>query len=328
MENQENQDKIKTDDGVNSVIDIRGIQFDISSVLKDVTNSIKNNLKTSFDDVFKNYELYKSTHDALLQIPFIKDLYNKNSELSLQVEMLKQEHYEHEEEPTITLNIHETLSDEKKNNHTEEDDVNKPILTDFLKTNKVNQKQQSETNFEFEIIDNEEEEDEDNEEESQDDEEESQDDEEEESQDDEEESQDDEEEEAEEEEAEEEEAEEEETEEEETEEEETEEEEAEEEEAEEEAEEEEAEEEKAEEEKAEEEEAEEEKAEEEEAEEEEAEEEKAEEEEEEVYEIVIKNVTYYTTDEKNGDIYSCVNEDVGEIVGKFKNGKPSFIKRK
>ena len=111
MENQENQDKIKTDDGVNSVIDIRGIQFDISSVLKDVTNSIKNNLKTSFDDVFKNYELYKSTHDALLQIPFIKDLYNKNSELSLQVEMLKQEHYEHEEEPTITLNIHETLSD-------------------------------------------------------------------------------------------------------------------------------------------------------------------------------------------------------------------------
>ena len=333
MENQENQDKIKTDDGVNSVIDIRGIQFDISSVLKDVTNSIKNNLKTSFDDVFKNYELYKSTHDALLQIPFIKDLYNKNSELSLQVEMLKQEHYEHEEEPTITLNIHETLSDEKKNNHTEEDDVNKPILTDFLKTNKVNQKQQSETNFEFEIIDNEEEEDEDNEEESQDDEEESQDDEEE-SQDDEEESQDDEEEEAEEEETEEEETEEEEAEEEEAEEEEAEEEETEEEEAEEEeAEEEEAEEEKAEEEEAEEEEAEEEKAEEEKAEEEKAEEEKAEEEEaeeeeEEVYEIVIKNVTYYTTDEKNGDIYSCVNDDVGEVVGKFKNGKPSFTKRK
>ena len=326
MENQENQDKIKTDDGVNSVIDIRGIQFDISSVLKDVTNSIKNNLKTSFDDVFKNYELYKSTHDALLQIPFIKDLYNKNSELSLQVEMLKQEHYEHEEEPTITLNIHETLSDEKKNNHTEEDDVNKPILTDFLKTNKVNQKQQSETNFEFEIIDNEEEEDEDNEEESQDDEEESQ--------DDEEESQDDEEEEAEEEETEEEETEDEEAEEEEAEEEEAEEEETEEEEAEEEeAEEEEAEEEKAEEEEAEEEEAEEEKAEEEKAEEEKAEEEKAEEEEaeeeeEEVYEIVIKNVTYYTTDEKNGDIYSCVNDDVGEVVGKFKNGKPSFTKRK
>ena len=319
MENQENQDKIKTDDGVNSVIDIRGIQFDISSVLKDVTNSIKNNLKTSFDDVFKNYELYKSTHDALLQIPFIKDLYNKNSELSLQVEMLKQEHYEHEEEPTITLNIHETLSDEKKNNHTEEDDVNKPILTDFLKTNKVNQKQQSETNFEFEIIDNEEEEDEDNEEESQDDEEESQDDEEEEA----------EEEETEEEETEEEEAEEEEAEEEEAEEEETEEEEAEEEEAEEEeAEEEKAEEEEAEEEEAEEEKAEEEKAEEEKAEEEKAEEEEAEEEEEEVYEIVIKNVTYYTTDEKNGDIYSCVNDDVGEVVGKFKNGKPSFTKRK
>ena len=49
------QEELKTDNNnhVDSVIDIRGIQFDISSVLKDVTNSIKNNLKTSFDDAFK-----------------------------------------------------------------------------------------------------------------------------------------------------------------------------------------------------------------------------------------------------------------------------------
>ena len=53
-----------------------------------------------------------------------------------------------------------------------------------------------------------------------------------------------------------------------------------------------------------------------------------EEDEEEVFEIVIKNVSYYTTNEENGDIYSCINDDVGEIVGKFKNGKPSFFKRK
>ena len=110
MENQSNketgtQEDIKNDDGINSVIDIRGIKFDISSVLKDVTKSIQNNLKISFDDMFKDYELYKSTHDALLQIPFVKDLYNKNSELSLQVKMLKKEE-EEEHEPTITLNIH------------------------------------------------------------------------------------------------------------------------------------------------------------------------------------------------------------------------------
>ena len=57
-------------------------------------------------------------------------------------------------------------------------------------------------------------------------------------------------------------------------------------------------------------------------------EEEAEEAEEEVYEIVIKNVTYFTTNEDNGDIYSCVDGDVGEIVGKFKNKKPVFTRRK
>jgi hypothetical protein len=50
--------------------------------------------------------------------------------------------------------------------------------------------------------------------------------------------------------------------------------------------------------------------------------------EEEVYEITIKNVTYFTTNENDGDIYSYVDGDVGEIVGKFKNKKPVFTRRK
>ena len=90
--------------------------------------------------------------------------------------------------------------------------------------------------------------------------------------------------------------------------------------------------------------AEEEAAEEEEAEEEEAveEEEAAEEEEEateeedvaeeeaeiEVSEVKIKGKTYFTTDTQNGIIYACVNDDVGDEVGVFKNGVAVFNKGK
>ena len=45
-------------------------------------------------------------------------------------------------------------------------------------------------------------------------------------------------------------------------------------------------------------------------------------------EIVIKNVTYFTTNENDGDICSCVGGDVGEVVGKFKNKKPVFARSK
>ena len=55
---------------------------------------------------------------------------------------MKQDHHDDEDEPTITLNIHETLPDEKENNHDNGgEDINKPILTEFLKTTKVNKKQ-------------------------------------------------------------------------------------------------------------------------------------------------------------------------------------------
>ena len=158
MEKTENHEEKTNSHNISGIIDIRGINFDITSVLKDVTKSIKTNLKESFDDVFKDYELYKSTHDALLQIPFIKDLYNKNLELSLQVKMLKQEEEheqqeeeeEEEHEPTITLNIHESSL-------TSGNPVSPP-LTDFLKTNKINKKQTDDS--ESEIISEEEEEEE------------------------------------------------------------------------------------------------------------------------------------------------------------------------
>ena len=47
--------------------------------------------------------------------------------------------------------------------------------------------------------------------------------------------------------------------------------------------------------------------------------------EEEVYEVKIKNKTYYTTNEKNGTIY-CVDKDgeIGDEVGQYVNGKPNF----
>ena len=63
---------------------------------------------------------------------------------------------------------------------------------------------------------------------------------------------------------------------------------------------------------------------------EEAEEEEAEEEEAEieVSEVKIKGKTYFTTDPQNGIIYACVDEDVGDEVGIFKNGVAVFNKGK
>jgi len=70
--------------------------------------------------------------------------------------------------------------------------------------------------------------------------------------------------------------------------------------------------------------------EEEEAAQEEEEEEAAEEEEAEieVSEVKIKGKTYFTTDAQNGIIYACVDDDVGDEVGVFKNGVAVFNKGK
>jgi len=47
----------------------------------------------------------------------------------------------------------------------------------------------------------------------------------------------------------------------------------------------------------------------------------------EVYEVTISGKSYYVTDEKNGKIYAIdKDEDVGDEIGEFKNGKPSFYK--
>lgn len=79
---------------------------------------------------------------------------------------------------------------------------------------------------------------------------------------------------------------------------------------------------------AEEEEAEEEEVEEEEEEEAAAEPEPEEEAEIEVSEVKIKGKTYFTTDPQNGIIYACVDDDVGDEVGVFKNGVAVFNKGK
>ena len=48
----------------------------------------------------------------------------------------------------------------------------------------------------------------------------------------------------------------------------------------------------------------------------------------EVSEVKIKGKTYFTTDAVNGIIYACVDEDVGDEVGVFKNGVAVFNKGK
>jgi len=69
-------------------------------------------------------------------------------------------------------------------------------------------------------------------------------------------------------------------------------------------------------------------AEEEEEEEEDEAEEDAEEAEIEVSEVIIKGKKYFTTDSQNGTIYACVDDDVGDEVGVFKNGVAVFNKGK
>ena len=57
--------------------------------------------------------------------------------------------------------------------------------------------------------------------------------------------------------------------------------------------------------------------------------EESEEEEEEAYEVTIKKKLYYTTNEIDGIIYSIDKDDeIGDEVGHFKNGKPVFNKKK
>jgi hypothetical protein len=44
--------------------------------------------------------------------------------------------------------------------------------------------------------------------------------------------------------------------------------------------------------------------------------------------VKIKGKTYFTTDPQNGIIYACVDDDVGDEVGVFKNGVAVFNKGK
>jgi hypothetical protein len=57
-------------------------------------------------------------------------------------------------------------------------------------------------------------------------------------------------------------------------------------------------------------------------------EEDAEEEEEEVYEITIQKKTYYVCNEIDSIIYGVDSEgDIGDEVGKYVNGNPTFYKK-
>jgi len=91
--------------GQNKTVNVHGVQFDISSILNDVTASIQNNIQKSLDGALKNYDLYKSTHDAILQIPFVRDLYIQNQELLSQLEL--SEPSERQSEEHIQLKIDE-----------------------------------------------------------------------------------------------------------------------------------------------------------------------------------------------------------------------------
>jgi len=51
-------------------------------------------------------------------------------------------------------------------------------------------------------------------------------------------------------------------------------------------------------------------------------------EEDEVYEVTIKNKSYYTTNETDGPIYAILDdEDIGDQIGEFKEGKPTFYRK-
>jgi len=334
----------------NKIVNVHGVKFDISSILNDVTASIQNNIQKSLDCALKDYELYKSTHDAILQIPFVRELYIQNQQLISQLEMLEQPlqsqsiqlKIDELSPPSSPLVMHSYFQIDPNDDNPFANNENKKLSS----ASEQDTASEAEEDEEEEVSASEAEEDEEEEVSASASE-------------------------AEAEEAEEEEEEavsasaseaeeavsaseaEAEAEEEEEEEEEEEAVSASEAEAEAEAKEEEVVSESEEEEEEEEAVSAEEEAEEEEeavsAEEEAEEEEEAisasaseveeeavsasaseveEEAEEEVYEIVIKNVTYFTTNENDGDIYSCVDGDVGEIVGKFKNKKPVFMKRK
>ena len=302
--------------GQNKMVNVHGVQFDISSILNDVTASIQNNIQKSLDGALKDYELYKSTHDAILQIPFVRDLYIQNQELASQLEMMMEQTEKSEQpEEHIQLKIDEItppsspvvmnsyvqlrsndhdIKTENKKLSSDDTDVDEEESTTTNQSENSTESEAEKTESEAESSVAEEEAEEADASSSEEEEEE-----EEEEADASSSEQEEEEEEADASSSEEEEQEEE-------------------EEAEAEADAEEEEEEEAD---AEEEE------EEEDAEEEEADA-SANEEEEEVYEIVIKNVTYFTTNEDNGNIYESIDGDVGEIVGKFKNQKPVFMRRK
>ena len=47
-----------------------------------------------------------------------------------------------------------------------------------------------------------------------------------------------------------------------------------------------------------------------------------------MYETVINGKKYYITNETDGEIYAILeDEDIGDVVGKYVNGVPTFTKK-
>ena len=46
----------------------------------------------------------------------------------------------------------------------------------------------------------------------------------------------------------------------------------------------------------------------------------------ELFEAELNGVSYFITDETNGDIYENIDGDIGDIIGHIKNGIPTFTK--
>ena len=56
--------------------------------------------------------------------------------------------------------------------------------------------------------------------------------------------------------------------------------------------------------------------------------EEEEQEEEELFEVEVNGVMYVSNDDEDGDIYSYINEEVGDIVGKFKDKNATIFEGK
>ena len=128
----------------NKIVNVHGVQFDISSILNDVTASIQNNIQKSLDGALKDYELYKSTHDAILQIPFVRDLYIQNQELISQLDQPIQLKIDEILPPTSPPVMHSYIQMFDSLNHNDPNKKNKKLSEEDESTSTIQSESSSE----------------------------------------------------------------------------------------------------------------------------------------------------------------------------------------